>query len=68
MASRYKPRRNKLKSHDSGEDRHNKGVALNNKVTRLNLEHQRVVSSRPSKKTKPVKTLRLLEIFDSQQS
>jgi len=70
VAKSYKPRRNKLKSHDSGEDRHNKGVAYENKAVRLAAQHQRTVSGMrrtskgPKKKTN---TLKLLEIFDSQQ-
>lgn len=71
MAHRYKPRRNKLKSHDSGEDRHNKGVAYLNKVSRADLEHQRTVSGmrRTSKVRRPKvpKMLKLLEAFDAQQ-
>lgn len=71
VANGYKPRRNKLKSHDFGEDRHNKGVAHFNKVNRTSLEHQRTVSGmrRTSKARKPkvLKTLKLLEAFDVQQ-
>jgi hypothetical protein len=70
VAHRYKPRRNKLKSHDSGEDRHNKGVARENKAARLAVAHQRTVSGmrRTSKKSaKKVNTLKLLGAFDAQQ-
>lgn len=70
VAHRYKPRRNKLKSHDSGEDRHNKGVAFLNKVTRLDTEYKRESGMRGSKKrsNKPPKnTLKALELFDAQQ-
>ena len=71
MAHRYKPRRNKLKSHDSGEDRHNKGFAYVNKVSRTEAEHRRTVSGmrRTSKVRQPkVKNmLKALEIFDSQR-
>ena len=39
MAKPYKPRRTKLKRHDQGQDRHNKGTALWSKQTRLRREH-----------------------------
>jgi hypothetical protein len=39
MAKSYKPRRVKLKRHDQGQDRHNKGTALWSKQLRLEHEH-----------------------------
>lgn len=69
VAHRYKPRRNKLKSHDSGEDRHNKGTAYLNKVSRQDLQHQRTVSGmRRTSKRRPKKSnmLKQLEAFDAQ--
>lgn len=48
MARRYN--RQKLRSHDAGNDRHNKGVAWSSKQTRLGLEHQKVTSGRKPKK------------------
>jgi hypothetical protein len=70
MANSYKPRRNKLKSHDAGEDRHNKGVAYVNKAVRKEAEHQRTVSGmRRTNKKWPKKTniLKQMEAFDAQQ-
>lgn len=71
MAKSYKPRRNKLKSHDSGEDRHNKGVAYENKAVRLAAQHQRTVSGmrRTGKgRQKKVNILKQLEAFDAQHA
>jgi hypothetical protein len=42
-----------LKSHDAGEDRHNKNLAWIHKANRLDTKHQRMVSSKaPKKKNK----------------
>jgi hypothetical protein len=61
--------RHALKSHDLGNDRHNKGVALVNKKARLVAQYQRTVSGmRRTSKKRPKKTniLKQLEAFDSQ--
>ena len=59
MAKPYRPRRTKLKRHDQGQDRHNKGTALWSKQTRLRQEHAAGTSARKkirnAKKTKKPK-------------
>lgn len=41
MAKSYKPRRVKLKNHDAGNNRHNKGVAYLDKLSRLQVGKRR---------------------------
>lgn len=54
-AGASKLRRSKLKAHDQGHDRHNKGIAYNNKRLRLEALYKRVLSSKKRKrKPRPV--------------
>jgi len=55
MAKPYKPRRTKLKRHDQGEDRHNKGTALWSKLTRLQVEHNKIQGKPKPKRIKKPK-------------
>lgn len=48
--SRYT--RHKLRAHDNGIDRHNKGVAFEKKRARLAAEHHKVVSERKPRATR----------------
>jgi hypothetical protein len=52
MAKRYKIRRVKLKNHDMGHDRHNKGVAHEMKALRLSKVHAMQVSGTGIKRKK----------------
>ena len=53
MMTRYN--RSKLRAHDSGVDRHNKGVALLKKQTRLEALHNREIGRRGIKRlTRPL--------------
>lgn len=49
MAKSYKPRRVKLKRHDQGQDRHNKGTALWSKQDRLQAARNKITQTRRSK-------------------
>lgn len=55
MAKSYKPRRVKLKNHDAGYDRHNKGVAYEMKAARRSQSHVQQVSGRGLKKNETTK-------------
>ena len=46
MAKSYRPRRVKLKRHDQGQDRHNKGTSLWSKQDRLQTQHNKITGTR----------------------
>lgn len=45
-ADKRRSRRRKLVAHDRGNDRHNKGVSLFSKLSRLAVEHASQVSNK----------------------
>lgn len=49
--------RHKLRAHDRGEDRHNKGLSLIKKQTRLVREHQSAVELAAARRNKERKAL-----------
>ena len=46
----HKYNRSRLRAHDSGIDRHNKGLAYDKKKARLEQQHKQVKSGRRRKK------------------
>lgn len=47
MSKSYKGRRRKLKAHDQGQDRHNKGLSLIKKQARLQQDKARHIHRKP---------------------
>lgn len=67
--SRYT--RFKLKAHDRGEDRHNKGVSYLKKQSRLDREHQEALEAKRRQRGAKIKTqreLRRLEFVNRQRA
>jgi hypothetical protein len=68
MAQKSKTKRRKLKAHDRGEDRHNKGLSLIKKERRLEEEHQAALRAAIARRHKELHARRVSERRQRRQS
>jgi hypothetical protein len=68
MAQESKTKRRKLKAHDRGEDRHNKGLSLIKKERRLEEEHQAALRAAIARRHKKINARRISEGRQHRQS